>query len=290
MFNWKYFLQIAIVLFLWASSYVAIRHSLEVFTAENLAFLRYLSASVGFVIASLFTKIRKPSMSDMLHIILLGLTGFTIYNLLLNYGERTVNAGIASFIINTVPFFTLLLVFFKKEEKIKYTDWIGMCIAFTGVIVIILTKDNNISFDSNTFFILGAAFCQAFYFSMQKNLLKKYSPIELTSYAVWSGTVILFFFSDKPFEALINSDKEHLFSVLYLGIFPGMIAYLIIANALSTYKTTNISSYLFLIPFITLLLSWLSLNEVPSMWAIAGGILIVIGILVKNIKKRSCKD
>ncbi len=274
----------SLVLILWASTYVGIRHSLEAFSAQNLAFLRYLCASVGFILVSLFAKIRKPSMIDMPLILLLGLTGFTIYNLLLNYGERTVSAGVASFLINTVPFFTILLVYFKKEEKLKYTDWIGMCIAFTGVAVIIITKDKSTFFDMDGFYILGAAFCQAFYFSMQKKLLRKYSPIELTSYAVWSGTVLLFFFSDRPFQSIIQSDKEHLFSVLYLGIFPGMIAYLIIANALNKYKTTNISSYLFFIPFITLILSWLFLSEIPSSWAIAGGILIVIGIFLKNIK------
>jgi drug/metabolite transporter (DMT)-like permease len=280
--NVKYTGLIFIVLLLWASSYVGIRYSLEVFSPANLAFLRYVCASLGFVFIACFIKIRRPYLSDIPVILLMGLTGFSLYNLLLNFGERTTNAGIASFIINTVPFFTMLLAVIKKDEKANGSDWTGLTIALAGVFIIILTKTNGVSLDYSTLYIAGAAVCQALYLSMQKDLLRKYSPVELTSYSVWSGTLLLFLFSDHSFQSAGRSDWSHILSVIYLGLFPGMVAYLIIAFALKNYKASNVSSYLFLIPFITLLLGWAFLNETPSIWAVAGGILIVSGIIVKN--------
>jgi drug/metabolite transporter (DMT)-like permease len=282
--NVKYTGLIFIVLILWASSYVGIRHSLAIFSPVNLAFLRYFTASCGFIVVACFTKIRIPDGSDILTILLMGFTGFAAYNLLLNFGERTTNAGIASFIINTVPFFTMIFAVINKDEKASASEWLGLAIAFAGVFVILLTKNKGASFDFNTLFIAGAAVCQALYLSMQKKLLQRYSPVELTSYSVWGGTMLLLFTADHPFRAASGSDWSHLLSVLYLGLLPGLVAYLLIAYALKKYKASNVSSYFFLIPFITLLLGWMILKEMPTIWALAGGILIIAGIRIKNRK------
>jgi drug/metabolite transporter (DMT)-like permease len=57
---------------------------------------------------------------------------------------------------------------------------------------------------------------------------------------------------------------------------------LIVAFALAKYKMGNFASYFFLIPFITLGIGFLLLDEVPSMAAFLGGLLIILGILIKN--------
>jgi drug/metabolite transporter (DMT)-like permease len=280
--NFRYFFLIFILLVLWSSSYVSIRYSLEKLTATNLAFLRYLFASIGFLLVVLIKKIKLPLFKDLPMFIILGITGFTLYNLLLNTGEITVNAGIASFIINTVPFFTLIITLIQGQEKVTTKDILGLIIAFFGVFIIIFTTNNNANLDINTLYILGAAICQALYFALQKRMLIRYTPIEITSYSVWIGTIILFLFSDKAFQALGSIGIPHLLNIIYLGVFPGMLAYIIVAYALQKDKASNVSSYLFLIPFITLFIAWVLLGEIPTVWAITGGIFIIIGIILKN--------
>ena len=282
--RFRFLILISCLLTLWASSYVAIRHSLETFTPGDLAFLRYLIASIGFILTALFVGIKRPRLADLGVILLLGLTGFSIYNLLLNFGERTVSAGVASFVINTVPFFTMIIVLMRGEETADSVDWLGIVVAFIGVSIIIMTNESAANFNLNALYILGAAFCQAIYFALQKKLLKQYTPLQLTSYAVWSGTLILFLFSNDPFNALANADSSHVYSIVYLGLFPGMLAYLLVAYALREHKASNISSYLFLIPFVTLFLGWLLLDELPSIGAICGGLLIAIGVFLKVCK------
>jgi drug/metabolite transporter (DMT)-like permease len=183
-------LTILSVLILRSTSYIGIRYALHSYSAENLAFLRYLTASAIFLVIAIFQKIRIPKLIDLPGLAALGLLGFTLYNLLLNYGETTVDAGTASFVINTVPFFSLIFAAVMGEEKPQKTDWIGMTIAFSGVALIIISKNKNFhAFKWNVCLILGAAICQALYFSVQKRFLKKYKPLELTSYAIWIGTL-----------------------------------------------------------------------------------------------------
>jgi drug/metabolite transporter (DMT)-like permease len=272
---------IAVLLF-WASAFVGIRHALEAFSAENLAFLRYVAASLAFVVIAFFNKFKMPKRQDTPTFMLLGILGFVLYNLLLNYGEKTVNAGIASFIVNLSPFIATLFALILKNEHLSKNDWICLILSFIGISIIVFSKNTTLAFDFNAFLILGAAISQTLYFVIQKRLFERYSPLEITSYAVWFATIMLFFFSKNSLAEFRQADWQHKGSLIYLGIFPGAIAYLAVAVLLKKYKVSSVASYLFLIPFITLLLGFLTLNEVPSIISVLGGVLIILGILIKN--------
>jgi drug/metabolite transporter (DMT)-like permease len=71
-------------------------------------------------------------------------------------------------------------------------------------------------------------------------------------------------------------------TIAYLGIFPGAIAFFLVALSLKKYRLSIVSSYLFLIPFITSLIAWIAINEAISSKALFGGLFIILGILIKN--------
>jgi drug/metabolite transporter (DMT)-like permease len=281
--DFKYSLIILLVLIFWSSSYIGIRYALIKYTPENLAFLRYLTASIVFFGVALFRKFSLPKLNDLPGLAALGLFGFALYNLLLNYGETTVDAGTSSFVINTVPFFSLLFALVMKDETAKKKDWLGMIIAFSGIGFIILSKNTkHQAFSWHILLILGAAICQALYFSIQKKYLKKYSSLELTSYAIWIGTILMAFLTKKPFAGLLSFPASYTLTIVYLGVFPGAAAYLLLGLSLNKYKLSNISSFLFLIPFITILISWVTIGEVISFKSILGGLIIILGVIIKN--------
>jgi drug/metabolite transporter (DMT)-like permease len=281
--DFKYSLIVLLVLIFWSSAYIGIRYALNQYSPENLGFLRYLTASVAFLGIAFFNKFSLPKLIDLPGLAALGLFGFTLYNLLLNYGEVTVDAGTSSLVINAGPFFTLLFALITKVETAQKKDWLGMLIAFSGVGFIILSKNKtHPAFSWHIILILGAAICQALYFSIQKRYLKKYSPLELTSYAIWTGTFLMFFFTKKPFLAITSAPVSYTLTIAYLGIFPGAVAFLLMGFALNKYKLSNVSSYLFLIPFITIIIAWFTIGEVISLKSVLGGLFIIVGILVKN--------
>ena len=277
-----YVVLTSILLIVWATAFVAIRHALESFSPANLAFLRYLIASVSFVVVAFFKKFKIPDIKDIPGCFALGLLGIAAYNLLLNYGEQTVDAGLASFIINTSPFIAVIWVAVTKQEKLANSDWGGLILSFIGVAIIIFSSNRNLSLSIDALLIFGAAVGQSIYFVLQKKMLQRYSPLELTAYAIWIGTVIMLFFTNKPFQELQNAKTEHILSLVFLGLLPGSIAYLIVAYILAKYKMSSFASYLFLVPFIALFIGYLFLGEIPGWIALGGGLLIVVGILIKN--------
>jgi drug/metabolite transporter (DMT)-like permease len=70
--------------------------------------------------------------------------------------------------------------------------------------------------------------------------------------------------------------------LFFLGLFPGSIAYLIVALLINKYKMSSFASYLFLIPFIAVFTGYIFLKEVPALVSFLGGLVIIVGVLIKN--------
>ena len=98
-----------ITVVLWASAFPGIRVALESFTPASLSLLRSAVAALALLAGARFAKVRMPARGDLAAIVLCGTTGVAAYQLLLNAGERTVDAGTASLLIATAPIYSLLI-------------------------------------------------------------------------------------------------------------------------------------------------------------------------------------
>ena len=127
---------VALTVTLWASSFPAIRVALGAFSPGELAALRYLIASAALALYVVLRRPGWPMRGDLPRIGLTGVLGIAAYNLLLNTGELTVDAGTASFIVNTVPVFTAVFGLVFLYERFRAWGWIGMALSFAGVAVI----------------------------------------------------------------------------------------------------------------------------------------------------------
>jgi drug/metabolite transporter (DMT)-like permease len=73
------------------------------------------------------------------------------------------------------------------------------------------------------------------------------------------------------------------FYIAFLGIFSSAIAYISWAKAISkSPKTSSVSNYMFLTPFLTGILGIAIINEKPDIQTVIGGILILTGMFLYN--------
>jgi len=277
---------LATTLLLWASAFAGIRVGLKVYAPGHLALLRYLVASA--VLAAIWSLGRRalPERRDLPGIALMGLLGFTIYNAALNYGEVTVTAGAASFLVNTAPVFTVILAILFLGERLTLAGWIGIAISFAGATVIAFAEGGGFHFSRGALWILVSALAASGYTILQKRYLSRYGALALITYVIWAGTFFLLVFAPGLVSAVRAAPLNATLGVIYLGVFPGALAYVTWAHVLAKIPASVAVSFIYIVPVLTVVIAYLWLGEVPQNLSLLGGALALVGVVVVNTKGR----
>ena len=274
---WLYVAILASVL-LWASAFPAISVALRAYTPIELACLRYVVASGVLLVYAIVTRMPMPAVGDLPLIGLCGAIGFALYNVMLNVGQQTVPAGVASFVISAEVGVIAVLASMFYRERLGWRGWLGVVLCLAGIGVISLVPERSLTVSVGVLYVFVATHSISFYTVLQKPLLTKYSAIQFTSYAIWAGTSILVCLAP---HSLVTATQVPLYptvAVLYMGMFPGVLAYAAWSYVLSQIPAARAGSYLSLIPVAALLIAWAWVSEVPTLSAVLGGTLVLCGI------------
>jgi len=287
----KLFLVLSLVclFFLWSSTYTAVLMALNGFSPEGLALLRFLIASVVLFAISRWKKVRMPDKKDWPLIIFCGVIGVSFYNLILLYGQKASTVAISSILLNTYPIFVAIFSFLIFKESVSLFRWVGIVVCFIGMVVISGGNILNFSFGSNIFLLLFAAAIVSLFDLEQKQLMKKYTPFELTCYFIWTGTLFLLVFCGSLVQDLTMITTNSLLPAIYLGAFPSVMASLIWAKLIVKYSITLLSCCCYITPFFAMLIAFIFLHQIPTITVALGSLIVVSGLFVINFAERITK-
>lgn len=270
----------------WSSAIVGIGLALRDVQPGPLVFLRFCVASLCFLAMMISGKVKLPDRRDLPLLFVLGALGHAVYQLALSFAQTKISAGMAGVVISLIPVFTALLATAFLRETLSARGWVGMTIAFAGVVLIAMRGGETVSFNPWVLVAVTSALASAGYFILQKPLLNRYSALDITAYGIWAGTLIMAFFAFQAHAALPSISPVSLLAVIYLGIVPTAIGYSLWSMALARASASQVSSMLYLEPAITFFLAWIVLGEIPTLNSLIGAALALLGVFLVTGKRR----
>jgi drug/metabolite transporter (DMT)-like permease len=281
-------LAVAVTLLLWSSAFVAIRHLGHSFTPGALSLGRLLIGSLALGAVLLSRGWSPPSRADWVRLVLIGLLWFGLYNVALNAGERRVDAGTAAMLIQVSPVLVAVLAAVFLRERATAMLGIGLVVAFGGVVLIATSTSGSASHDPvGVLLCLVSAAAYAVSLVLQKPLAGRLPAIEVTAVACAVGALACLPFAGSLARGVAGASTGDLLWVVYLGVFPTAIAFSTYAYALSSMTAGDLSVTTYLVPPITVCLSWIFLSEVPPAMAYVGGALCLVGVAMSRRRPRS---
>ena len=274
----------------WGTTFIASKLLLSVLTPAQLMALRFL-------LAYIFLRIIKPRhpklvFKDELLFLLLGITGCSAYFMCENAALLYTQTTNVSIIVATAPILTSLLThFFTKGERINSNIIYGFFVAFIGIVLVVFNGTVVLKLNpKGDILSLGAALSWAVYSVLQHTDVKKYDSIVFSSKVMFYGFItslpVLIYKKELAvdYKALMNS--ESIFCILFLGLVGSGLCYVLWRFSSKTLGIVATSNYIYFIPFVTMLASFLILkNEKITFMGVVGAVLVVLGVVISQTKK-----
>ena len=175
--------------------------------------------------------------------------GFQDYGML--YAEHFISASLASLIFMSYPILMLIFLPIINKEKVSRYQIAALGLGFLGI-CFILTEGGASVGSMNAFgvlLVIAVALATALSLSLAKRYVVDVQNailfFNLFSLAMFS---VAFLVAGAPMSPLTGAE---MFSVLYTGVVYSVIFAFLYYAALNTLKTTIVTNFYFLVPFIT---------------------------------------
>tara|TARA_B100001029_G_scaffold169812_1_gene165063 strand:- start:611 stop:1498 length:888 start_codon:yes stop_codon:yes gene_type:complete len=275
-----YFL-LTILSLIWASAFFNIKIATESFGPITIAFLRVFFGSIPVLILCFYKKITIEAFSkDWYWFMLIGLINLVIPFFLIAYGVKSVQSNLAAILMSTTPLSsTILGHFYTNDEKFNFVKTIGILIGFAGIVYLF---SDNILIDENNFLsailILLGSTCYVIGGVLTLKISKKRNENVTGSILIWATLILL------PLTCIIELPSQKIpslnssVSVIYLGVVPTGIAWLLRFRILKKNGLIFQSQVSYLIPIFGIILGYVFLKELITYKVLISLIAVVIGI------------
>src|SRR6195952_50952 len=252
------------VVLLWASAFPAIRIAAPQLGVIGLSFVRLSIACVALLAVAVLKRVRLPAREDLLRIAGCGFFGMAAYQLLLNWGELFVPAGSASMIVAAAPLVSTAFAAGFLGERLGIHRVVGGVIALTGVALVCLSG-SGLSLSAALWIIIAATIAQGIYHPLTKPLLQKYTGLEVATYAMVAGTLLMFPALPFGWSQIEQATVGGWWSALYLGLLPSALGFVLWAYAVARLPIATSTSLLYLVPVFAVVIAFGWLGEIPSL-------------------------
>jgi drug/metabolite transporter (DMT)-like permease len=277
--------MLALLALLWGVAFVGIKEVLRELSPSTLTILRFAVADLCLLAVMALSPAARPRFArgDVARLVVLGLCGVPGYRLALNWGEQRTSASVAALIVATAPVMVALLSAAVLRERQTLRRWTGIGLAFAGVAMLSAGyRSHGVSTSvAGALVALIAPLSWAVYTIVAKPLTQRASPIQVTAAGMLIGTVALApFVGGSTVREIGHLSAGGWTWMLLLGAGSSVAGYLIFVWALGKMPATKVAVFLYPVPVVALLTSWLVLDEPLGWRVLLAAVMVIAGVVL----------
>ena len=280
-----YFLLVLTSLF-WAGNFVLGRAVKATIPPVGLAFWRWAIALVVLLPFSLpHLRSQWPLLRDNLRpLVVYGVLGVACFNTFVYIGLHSTTAINALLVNSIIPVLIVVLSRGLAYTPVTRPQAIGIVLSLAGVITIICRADisllMSLHVNRGDLWVLLAVVCWAFYTFLLRRRPAGIHPLSFLSAIIIIGLCVLapFYVWETSRGALVGTDLVTFGSILYVALFPSVLAFIFWTQAVGEVGPNKAGLFLHLMPVFGAILSSVFLGETLHLFHLAGMGLIFSGI------------
>ena len=281
-----------LTILIWGTTFISTKVLLTALSPVEILFLRFV---LGFAALCLLRphRLRLARRRQELWFAAAGLCGVTLYYLLENIALTYTLASNAGVLVSVSPVLTALFsCFLLRRERLCPRFFAGLAVALAGVALVSFSGAAALRGDLwGDLLALLAAATWSVYSLLTRRISSFGYPVVQTTRRIFAyGLVfllpVLLFSGFRPApEALLQPAR--LLNLLYLGLGASALCFVTWNFAVGRLGAVKTSTYIYLVPVVTLVTSALTLGEPVTPLSAAGAALTVAGLLLSGWRGRN---
>jgi drug/metabolite transporter (DMT)-like permease len=278
-------LLLLLMAFIWGVNIAVVKYGTMHLTPLAYNGVRVSLAALTLVAIGASLRIRWPSRRDVLTLLLLGMLGNGLYQLLFIEGVAHTRAGNAALVLAATPAFVALVGWLRGVERIRRRAMIGIGISIVGIALVVIGTAPvaaGVSTLLGDLLVLGGCLCWAVFTVLLNPYAKRVNAIHVSAITMTGGAIPLLFVAAPSIAATDWSavPAKVWGAIVFSGLGALVIAYLCWYRGVKILGPTRTSMYGNLQPIVALLFAWILLHEVPTVMQGVGAASIITGLLM----------
>jgi len=273
----------------WGGTWIAGRVAVQEAPPLAIASWRFFVATLALGML-LHLREGRPrwTLREWLMLAALGLTGIFFYNFFFLYGLTMVEAGRGALVAAFIPALIALADWLLFRIPMSPMKALGVILAMSGCLLVVTRGHPTRLFTGEVGFgewlLLGSAFSWAAYTLISRQLARRFSPLSMTFGGCFTGWLMLTAaaLADGSLFAMGGASWRGVSSIVFLGLFGTAIAFIWYSEAINRIGSTKAAAFINLVPVFAVLLGTLLLDERLGGAVLAGGALVITGVLFTN--------
>lgn len=285
--------SLVIAMFIWGSSFIALKAAMADLGPFTVIFLRMLVASLCFIFFIKHFLKYDFTKSDIKYILLLALFEPCLYFIFEAKALQYTSASQAGMITSLMPIITAMAAGYFLKEIITRKLILGSALAMLGAVWLSVQATTTVSAPDpmlGNFLEFLAMVCAAGYTITARYLAEKFSALFITAIQAFIGAVFFLpFFIYEYYTMPMTFSSDALAWTLYLGVVVTIGGYGAYNYALTKIEASKAAIFVNLIPVSTLILAFLILGEKLTFAELIACATILLGVFISQMPVEKLK-